>query len=275
MVISDYFEIERAYAKLNLYLDVLSKRPDGYHNITGLFQTIDLHDELEISQIDKRGEVRIETNIEIQGTNLIEKAFRTVEKFYNVGFGIKVRLKKNIPMGSGLGGGSSDAAAVLRFLGRKLKISIKDLLILAAEVGSDVPFLIVGGTAIVEGRGEKVTFLSPINDYRVDLFCPTISVSTKFAYQMIHESTYAKKPDFALKLYEAYLKRDHNQIKALSYNVFQEIMTSKYPQIQDALDKAQRCNPIVAMMTGSGSCIFAVQADKGKYRFIEDVFQHL
>jgi 4-diphosphocytidyl-2-C-methyl-D-erythritol kinase (EC 2.7.1.148) len=94
MVISDYFEIERAYAKLNLYLDVLSKRPDGYHNITGLFQTIDLHDELEISQIDKRGEVRIETNIEIQGTNLIEKAFRTVEKFYNVSFGIKVRLKK-------------------------------------------------------------------------------------------------------------------------------------------------------------------------------------
>ncbi len=258
---------EKAYAKLNLYLDVIAKRPDGYHDIVGLFQTIDLHDELSFFETEKAGEIAVECDVLIDGQNLVEKAYRTFCKYYPVDFGLKVILKKRIPIGSGLGGGSSDAAATLRFLARRLKIPIQDLLQIASEVGSDVPFLLFGGTAIVEGKGEMITPLEPISGYTVGLFCPSVSVSTALAYRMIKNEDFNRGPKPIEKLYEAYLARDLGAIRTLSYNVFQKLICDAYEEIGRALSKAWETNPIVAQLTGTGSCIFAIYERDGHYTF--------
>ncbi|HBT38691.1 MAG: 4-diphosphocytidyl-2-C-methyl-D-erythritol kinase [Thermotoga sp. 50_1627] len=258
---------EKAHAKLNLYLDVVGKRPDGYHDIVGLFQTIELYDELFFIQTEKTGQIVVESNISITGENLVEKAYRTFRKFYPVDFGLRVILKKRIPVGSGLGGGSSDAAATLRFLAQTCRISHPDLLEIAAEVGSDVPFFLVGGTAIVEGKGEKITPLPRICGYTVDLFCPGVNVSTAKAYSMLKETDFKKGPGPIERLYEAYMKREHGVIRRMSYNVFQAIVCEVYPEIKTALAQAWSTDPIVAQLTGTGCCVFALHEQAGRYSF--------
>lgn len=268
MVIPDFVETERAYAKVNLYLDVLSKRKDGYHDIIGLFQTIDLYDSIEFRIIDEPEQIRIQSSVKIDGTNLIEKAFRTVSEYYKMDFGLEVRLLKNIPVGSGLGGGSSDAAATIRFLSKILAIPQDVALQIAEKVGSDVPFLLKGGTAIVEGKGEKITFLEPITDYTVNLFCPNISISTKLMYQKLNREMFGIGPKPVERLYQAYRLMDVQTIRSFSYNVFQNIACSEYSQVKNSLDMAWMEDPITAMMTGTGSCVFGVHLKKGRYRFI-------
>ncbi|WP_448517517.1 4-(cytidine 5'-diphospho)-2-C-methyl-D-erythritol kinase [Pseudothermotoga sp.] len=258
---------EKAHAKLNLYLDVVGKRSDGYHDIVGLFQTIDLHDELLFIQTEDVGQIVVESNIPIEGQNLVERAFRKFMEFYPVDFGLKVILKKRIPIGSGLGGGSSDAAATLRFLAQKFKVSHSDLILIAAQVGSDVPFFIFGGTAIVEGKGERVTPLPPIAGYTVDLFCPGVSVSTAKAYGMLKETDLNRGPRPIERLYEAYMRHEHEVIVRMSYNVFQTLVCEVYPEIKTALNDAWSTNPIVAQLTGTGCCVFALHERGGRYSF--------
>lgn len=267
MVISDRCEVEKAYAKLNLYLDVLSKREDGFHNIVGIFQTIDLCDLLEFQLIDNPFGIEIESNVPIEGQNLIEKAFEIICRHYEVDFGLKVKLTKKIPIGSGLGGGSSDAAATLRFLSRKLKIPKDEILLMAQKVGSDVPFLIDGGTALVEGRGERITHLEPITAYSVNLFCSKTAISTKSAYSMLTADDFDRGPKPIERLYDAYKNHDIESIRSFSYNVFQKTICSLYPEISTNLKSAWAENPIVAMMTGTGSCIFSVHNRGGEYTF--------
>lgn len=268
MVILNRVEIERAYAKVNLYLDVISKRDDGYHDIIGLFQTIDLCDLIEFHVTDKPGQIKIQSNVKIDGMNLIEKAFRIVSEYYRIDFGLEVKLFKKIPIGSGLGGGSSDAAATLRFLSKITNIPEDIIFQIAQRVGSDVPFLIKGGTALVKGRGEKITFLEPITDYTVNLFCPMINISTKMMYQKLTKEKYSKGPKPVEKLYEAYRNMNVETIRSFSYNVFQDIACIEYAEIKKNLDKAWKENPITAMMTGTGSCVFSVHGVGGKHKFI-------
>jgi len=258
---------EKAYAKLNLYLDVVGKRSDGYHDIVGLFQTIDMYDELFFIQTEDVGQIVVESNVPIEGQNLVERAFRKFKEFYPVDFGLKVVLKKRIPMGSGLGGASSDAAATLRFLAQRCGIPHSDILEIAAEVGSDVPFFLIGGTAIVEGKGEKVTPLPQISGYTVDLFCPGVSVSTAKAYSMLKETDFKKGPRPIERLYEAYVKHEHEVILRMSYNVFQTIVCEVYPEIKTALAQAWSTDPIVAQLTGTGCCVFALREHSGLYSF--------
>ncbi len=274
MVIFNAVETERAYGKVNLYLDVISKRNDGYHNIVGLFQTIDLCDVIEFRTTDRPGQVMIQSNVRIEGMNLIEKAFRICSEYYRIDFGMEVKLSKRIPIGSGLGGGSSDAAATLRFLSKIINIPQDTLFQIAAKVGSDVPFLLRGGTAIVEGKGESVTFLEPIKDYTVNLFCPKISISTKMMYQRLGQENYGRGPKPVERLYEAYKNMDAQMIRSFSYNVFQDIVCGEYPEIKENLDIAWRENPITALMTGTGSCVFSVHDIGGKHKFITTLFDN-
>lgn len=267
MVILDCVETERAYAKVNLYLDVVSKRDDGYHNIVGLFQTIDLHDLIEFRTTDEAGQIKIQSDMKIEGTNLIEKAFRICSEYYRMDFGIEVKLFKRIPIGSGLGGGSSDAAATLRFLSKIIHIPQDILFQIAAKVGSDVPFLLKGGTAIVEGKGEKITFLESITNYTVNLFCPKINISTKMMYQKLSKERYGRGPKPVERLYEAYKNMDVDRIRSFSYNVFQDILCGEYPEIKRNLDMAWKENPIAALMTGTGSCVFSVHDTRGMHKF--------
>ncbi len=268
MVIHSFSGIEKAYAKLNLYLDVIRKREDGYHDIIGLFQTVELYDELIITLLDRPG-VIIESDVRIDGKNLIEKAYEVFSKYYDVCFGLKVVLKKRVPIGGGLGGGSADAAAILRFLAKHLAVPKNDLIQIAMQVGSDVPFLIFGGTAIVEGKGEKLTLLEPITNYSVNIFCPDLSISTRNAYLQLSENDFSKGPKPVQELYEAYKKRDFSKVKVMSYNVFEKHIAPQHEKIVKALERAWQENPIVAMMTGSGSCVFSVhEGRKASYVFL-------
>ncbi|HOJ89186.1 MAG TPA: 4-(cytidine 5'-diphospho)-2-C-methyl-D-erythritol kinase [Pseudothermotoga sp.] len=268
MVIPHLVETERAYAKVNLYLDVLSKRDDGYHNIVGLFQTIDLYDLIEFHMTDEPGKITIQTHANIMGMNLIEKAYRIASEYYKIDFGLKVRLFKNIPMGSGLGGGSADAAATIRFLARILNMSDEAMMQIAERVGSDVPFLLRGGTALVEGKGEKITFLEPITGYSLNLFCSQVSISTALMYQKLTEDMYNKGPKPVEELYEAYRIADLHGVRSLSYNIFQKMVCAEHAEVKNNLDKAWTENPIIAMMTGTGSCVFSVHRTGGRYKFI-------
>ncbi len=271
MVIHNLSGVEKAYAKINLYLDVIGKRSDGYHDILGLFQTVNLFDEVDIQLVDQPG-VSVVSNVKIEGKNLVVKAYEIFSKHYKPDFGISVRLNKKIPIGGGLGGGSSDAAAVLRFLARVCNIPKTELTTIAIEVGSDVPFLILGGTAIVEGKGDKLTFLEPISGYSVNLFCPNVSISTKEAYSSLSTQDFLKGPKPVAKLYEAYIQRDFQKIRSLSYNIFEKVMVSKHAEIAELIKKAWQEKPVVAMMTGSGSCVFAVHGDeRAAYKFVDTV----
>lgn len=258
---------ERAYAKLNLYLDVVGKRSDGYHDILGLFQTIDLYDELLFFRTEHAGEIVVECDVPITGENLVEKAYRKFFERFPIDFGLKVILKKRIPIGSGLGGGSSDAAATLRFLAKSTNVPPSELIEIAVQVGSDVPFFLFGGTAIVEGKGEKITPLRPITGYTVDLFCPGVSVSTAKAYSMLKEHDFCRGPKPVERLYEAYINHEHDVIARMSYNVFQTLVCSIHNEIDEALKTAWSTNPIVAQLTGTGSCVFAVRETHGRHRF--------
>lgn len=258
-----------SYAKLNLYLDVLGKRSDGYHEIVGLFQTISLHDTLTVEICD-RG-FYLESSVALPSDNTIKRAWEMFRKNTGKEFGLKVTLKKKVPVGSGLGGGSSNAAAVLRYLGEVFKIPLEDLLNIAAQVGSDVPFFLYGGTALVRGRGEIVEKLEDIEGYSVDLFFPGIHSSTKEMYLSLTPEMYRKGPGRVEELHRAYLERDYEKIRELSYNVFEKVFLEKHPEVMDGLRNFGD-GSIVKMMTGSGSAFFALYPlDKGNYSFVGGV----
>jgi len=170
--------ILRTFAKLNLCLDVLRKREDGYHEIDSLFQTISLFDRMTVKIIHGDGCLKLESNVEIEN-NIIERIWRLV-KINN--YDAYVLLEKNIPIGAGLGGGSSNAAGFLMALKAFGLISEMDAFELAKSVGSDVPFFLYGGTAIVSGKGEVIEKVEPLEGFNVDVYFPGFSISTKEAY---------------------------------------------------------------------------------------------
>lgn len=277
MVISNVPRIEKAYAKLNLYLDVLRLRDDNYHDIIGLFQTINLCDLISFEKLPANEGIKVICDVPISGRNIVEKAFYVFcENIERVDFGLRVTIFKRIPIGAGLGGGSSDAAATLRYLAVETGHSFDEVFNIAHLVGSDVPFLIFGGTAVVTKKGESVHFLEPLQNYEVKLISPPgVRISTKEAYSKLTRSDFAKGPGTPYELYRAYRKRDFSAIRKLSYNVFQEKITDTYPAVAEALALMKRKKPIVHMMTGTGSTVFSVFDRKADYSFVTGFFRDL
>ncbi len=178
----------RAYAKVNLGLRVLGRRPDGYHELQTIMQTIGLHDELELEPREGRGGIELEQPRALPvpaEENLVYRAARLFCREHSLQAGLRISLKKGIPVGAGLGGGSSDAAATLAGLNRLfgLNLNVDELARLGAHLGSDVPFFIHGGTCLVEGRGEWVKRLPPLPRYTVVLILPPCRLSTAEVYR--------------------------------------------------------------------------------------------
>ncbi|MCD6552290.1 4-(cytidine 5'-diphospho)-2-C-methyl-D-erythritol kinase [Thermotoga sp.] len=256
-------------AKLNLYLDVLEKRADGYHSVLGLFQTISLYDTISV-EVCREG-FFLESNVDLPKNNTIKKTYEVFKEETGLEFGLKVKLEKRIPMGSGLGGGSSNAATILRYLGKLFDVPFEKLLEMAIRVGSDVPFFLYGGTAVVKGKGELVEKLKDITGYSVNLFVPNIHSSTREMYSFLTPDTYGKGPDNLKELHRAYLKRDYDKIRKLSYNVFEKIFLERYPGVLRDLEGFGE-GSILRMMTGSGSTFFALYpSSTGKYSFVGGV----
>ena len=263
----EWFEIP-SFAKLNLFLDVLGKREDGYHEIVSVFQTISLHDTIRIRP--KEDGLTIKSTRQIPGKNTMEKAYRLAKDRFGFSGGFEIELIKRIPMGGGFGGGSSNAAAFLRFLSEFLGLPKEEIFRVASEVGADVPFFLECGTALVKGKGDIIERLDDLPEYGVVLSVPNLKISTADAYKWLDENFFGKAPCDAMELYRAYAETDWDKMKECSYNVFEEFLLPRFKEIEMAKRRlSERFSPKIVMMTGSGSGVFGIlPPGEGRFSFV-------
>ena len=256
---------ENAYAKLNLTLDVLGRREDGFHDLKSVMQTVSLCDpvELDVETGKPWSLVCGREDIPCDERNLAWKAAAAycaaVRKNPD---GITIRIGKNIPSGAGMGGGSADAAAVLRALNRYYGnlMSPEELAALGATIGSDVPFCVLGGTVMCEGRGEIMRRL-PDMPKCIILGCkPEFSISTPVLFKKIDSVEVYDHPDND-GMEEALNRGDMNAIAGKIYNVFDPVVSADHPEISHIKGICNAHGAYASQMTGSGSVVFAVMPD--------------
>jgi 4-diphosphocytidyl-2-C-methyl-D-erythritol kinase len=254
----------KAFAKVNLVLEVLARRDDGYHEIASIMQTVSLCDVLTLEPAS-----RIKLNFSLPGLpdheNIILKAAEALAKFAGCSKGVVIGLEKNIPMGSGLGGGSSDAAAVLRGLNRlwQLDLTKGQLSAIGAGIGSDVPFFIYGGTCLAEGRGERVTPLLGLKQTWFVLLRPDLAVSpakTASLYRLIEPGHYTSGGLSAgmREQFEAVGERKHGTI----YNVFEKVAADAFPGLGKYMQEFSRAGAPEVHLAGSGPVLFTMLYDE-------------
>lgn len=253
---------EGAFAKLNLTLDILGKREDGYHDLQSVMQTISIRDDIEIDVgTGKPWKLVCETEgIPCDETNLAWKAAKVYCDAMNKDpKGLEIRITKRIPSEAGLGGGSADAAAVLRALNRHYgePLSIFALAELGAQVGSDVPFCTICGTAMVEGRGEKVRKLPDLPDCVFVVCKPDFSVSTPELYRKMDQVAIPKHPDNKA-MESALLAGDLEKVAENIYNVFDPVVTEEHLELNYIKSIFNTYGAMNMQMTGSGSAVFAI-----------------
>jgi len=255
----------RAYAKINLTLDVLSKRSDGYHDLATVMQTVDLHDTLCLSTTNDN-QVQIACAIPelSDDNNLAARAVHLVRQHINSRQGVLIELHKRIPMAAGLGGGSSDAAAVLLALQRwwHLQLSPTDLLEMASSLGSDVPFFITGGLALCEGRGERVTALSSYWPRAMSwllLLKPAISVSTAAVFRKLPASDYTDGLH-SRAVCAALLAGKVPELEDL-YNSFERSVLETYPEVALSRESLLKAGASIVRLSGTGPTLFAPFSD--------------
>ncbi len=253
---------EGAFAKLNLTLDVLGKREDGYHNIKSIMQTISIRDDVEID-VGTGEPWTLECSQEGIPTDERNLAWKAA-KVYCDGLkkdpnGLTIRITKRIPSGAGMGGGSADAAAVLRALNRHYgsPLSILALAELGAQVGSDVPFCVLCGTAMCEGRGELLRKLPDMPDCVFVVCKPEFSVSTPELYKKIDQVAIPKRPDH-MAMESALLAGDVAKVADLIYNVFDPVVTADHLEINYIKSICNSYGALGMQMTGSGSAVYAI-----------------
>lgn len=255
----------RALAKINLGLDVLRKREDGYHELRMIMQTINMYDQLEI-EISKTPGIKITTNlpfIPVNENNLVYKAAKLLLDEFQIEQGITVDLQKFIPVAAGMAGGSSDAAAAMIGVNRLfgLGLSVKELMERGVKIGADVPYCLLRGTALAEGIGDKLRALPACPDCYVLVGKPAISVSTKFVYENLHANELEYHPEID-KMLDAIQWHNLNKIADCMGNVLETVTIPHYPIIQEIKDHMKAHGALNAMMSGSGPTVFGLFDDK-------------
>ncbi len=259
----------RALAKINLGLDVLRKREDGYHEVRMIMQTINLYDKIEMVKIDGR-DIQISTNLYYLPTNennLVYRAAKLLIDEFNIKDGVKINLQKYIPVAAGLAGGSSDAAAVLFGMNKmfSLNLSMEDLKKRGVKLGADVPYCLMRGTALAEGIGEKLTVLPGCPRCFVLIAKPPISVSTKFVYENLHVSELVYHPDID-GIISAISDNDLYGMAKRMGNVLENVTIKEYPAIQQIKQDMISHGAINSLMSGSGPTVFGIFDDMEKAR---------
>lgn len=253
---------ENAYAKLNISLDVTERREDGYHDMLMVMQTVSLCDEITVT-LDGGGRVRARSNLRfIPGDerNLaVKAALCFLEETGHAGQGMLIEINKRIPVGAGMGGGSSDAAAVLRALNRLYgdPLDRGQLRRLSERIGSDVPFCVYGGTALASGRGEKLEALPDMLDCRFIICKPEFSISTPELFRKLDEIKLRCHPD-TTGLVEAIRQGQLAQICRRMYNVFEDVDDRRMRTVADIKSILLDHGALGAVMTGTGSAVFGV-----------------
>ena len=257
--------IQKAYAKINIGLDVLHRREDGYHELKMIMQTVDICDDLIIEKTADPG-ILIRTDcrdIPTDGSNLICKAVRLLLEEKGIEAGVRIVLGRRIPVAAGMAGGSSDAAAAMRGVNELFDMgySVQELQTLGLKLGADIPYCLVGGTMLSQGIGEILTPLPPPPDCLLVVAKPDINVSTAFVYGHLRVRELDAHPDIdgmVRALYEGSL----NGIASRLGNVLETVTVREYPVIQEIKELFCRMGAKNALMSGSGPSVFGIFTDR-------------
>ncbi|HHV27111.1 MAG TPA: 4-(cytidine 5'-diphospho)-2-C-methyl-D-erythritol kinase [Tissierellia bacterium] len=258
--------IIEAYGKVNLALDVIRKRNDGYHDINTIMQQIDLKDIVTIR--DREKGIKIECDnpeIPVDSSNLVYTAWEKMKEKAKIDRGVHIIIEKNIPVASGLAGGSTDAAAVLKGLNKlwKLNFSKKELMDIGVSIGADVPYCIMGGTALAEGIGEKLKILKSFSNKLILLANPGISVSTAHVYNSLRLDKIEKSPDMDM-LVQAVENDDIYTLAKNMGNVLEQVTVEEFSQIKTIKEDMIRYGALGSLMSGSGPTVFGLFDDEKK-----------
>ena len=255
----------KALAKINLGLDVVRRREDGYHEVRMVMQTIHLYDQLLIQKSDTPG-IQIHSNLSflpVNENNLVYKAGKLLMDEFDIHTGVSVELNKRIPVAAGMAGGSTDAAAMLYGMNQLfgLKLKRKDLMERGVQIGADVPYCIMRGTALAEGIGEKLSSLPPMVKCPVLIAKPAVSVSTKFVYQNLKLNEQTPHPDIDALITDI-RNSDLDNICADMGNVLETVTIPNYPVIAQIKEQMLKSGAKASMMSGSGPTVFGLFGDE-------------
>lgn len=255
----------KARAKINLGLDVLGKREDGYHEVRMVMQTIGIYDRLILTKIPEE-EIRITSNLAflpVNENNLIYKAIKLLKDEYHFPGGVSVDLNKFIPVAAGMAGGSTDAASTMFGVNRLfgLNLSMGKMMELGVRLGADVPYCVMRGTALAEGIGEKLTRITPVPHMWILIAKPQINVSTRLVYEQLDMGGIQKHPDIdgIIRAIEA---QDVVRIAQSMGNVLENVTAPLYPVIETIKQDMLSHGAINAMMSGSGPTVFGIFPDE-------------
>lgn len=256
----DFLKLD-ARAKINLGLDVLRRRDDGYHEVKMVMQTVGIRDRLEFRKLPENV-IRMETDrrgLPVNEHNLVYRAVRLMKETFGIQEGVFVRLQKNIPIAAGMAGGSTDAAAAIHGMDRlfDLKLTLEEKQKLGVKIGADVPYCLMGGTALSEGIGEILTALPAVPCAHLVIAKPAISVSTKFVYENLHANSLTRHPDIDGMVFSIQ-KGDLAGITSRMENVLETVTIKHYPIIEEMKAFLKEQGAMNALMSGSGPTVFGV-----------------
>ena len=254
----------KAYAKINLGLDVVRRLENGYHEVRMIMQTVGIHDELMLKRTEKGITVTTDSGeLPTDENNLIYKAAKLMLETYHITSGLHIHLKKNIPVAAGMGGGSTDAAATFKGINRlfDLDCTLEELMKLGVQIGADVPYCVMGGTALAEGIGEKLTSLNPAPDCYLLVAKPDIQVSTKYVYEHLDAEGIKKHPDID-GMAAAIRAGSLDGVTARLGNVLETVTIPDHPEIGAIKRIMLEHGAEGALMSGSGPTVFGIFKDR-------------
>lgn len=269
----------KAYGKINLALDVLRKREDGYHEVRMIMQTVGIYDQVELLRRGDPG-ITVETNLTYLPSNENNLAYRAAQLLmeeFQVKQGLHIQLKKFLPVAAGMAGGSSDAAAVLFGVNKmfQLGLSMEELMKRGVKIGADVPYCIMRGTALSEGIGEKLTPLPPMPQCHVVIAKPGISVSTRYVYENLHANGLRpdQHPDID-GMAEAIRQQDFYQAAKKLGNVLELVTAKRYPVIEEIKEAMKQGGAVNALMSGSGPTVFGLFTRQEKAQEVYEALRY-
>ena len=254
----------KAYAKINLGLDVVRRLENGYHEVKMVMQTVGIYDELTFEKSTEGIVITTDSGeLPTNENNLIYKAARLMTERYGVQEGVRIHLQKNIPIAAGMAGGSTDAAATLKGMNDLfgLGASLQDLMEIGVKIGADVPYCVMGGTALAEGIGEKLTALKPAPDCYVLVAKPDINVSTKFVYEHLDAAGVEKHPDID-GIVAAIAEGDLQGVTERMENVLESVTIPAHPVIDVIKGRMMELGAENSLMSGSGPTVFGIFTEK-------------
>lgn len=254
----------KAYAKINLGLDVVKRLENGYHEVRMIMQTVGICDELDLERIEQGIELTTDHGeLPADENNLVYQAAKLMLEHYGIASGIRIHLKKNIPVAAGMAGGSTDAAATMKGMNRlfDLGAELGELMELGVRIGADVPYCVLGGTALAEGIGERLTALPSVPEAYVLVAKPDISVSTRYVYEHLDAEGITHHPDIDGMVQAIEAGSLQGVLERLE-NVLERVTVTSYPVIDTLKKKMCELGAVGSLMSGSGPTVFGIFTEK-------------